>query len=213
MIRKFFDFLFNSIYKENCCVCNCSKAENFLCKSCAKSITFLSGFAHTKIDGVNVFSVCLYDDILKKLVQNYKFRNKMNIRFIFAEFLKEFYNNNFEEKNYAVVFVPSHKNRIRKRGYNHMKLICDIFCEKTGLIKKYDLVEKIKDTKPHFGLNSKARQSNVRGSFKINKNIYNNENILIIDDLITTGATLSEIIKELKANGIKNITCLTVCKV
>ena len=71
---------------------------------------------------------------------------------------------------------------------------------------------RIKDTKKQFKLNKKERIQNIKNAFDISKNVEMSKdtNILVIDDITSTGTTLEEIIKVLKKNGYKNITALTL---
>lgn len=212
IFKDFFIWLFNSIYKQNCCVCGCSQAQNFLCKNCAKNIEFLSGFVHKKISGVDVYSATLYEGTMKKLIQSFKFNNKMDISHILARILSDFYLENMNLKNCVVIPLPSHKNRIKKRGYNHTFLFVKEFCELSNLKYNCNILLKIKNTKPHYNLNTIQRRANIRDSFSINLNEYRGETVLLVDDIVTTGSTLEEAIKELKKNGIEKIVCLTCAK-
>ena len=87
------------------------------------------------------------------------------------------------------------------------------FCKLSNLDYKKDLIKKIKPTKPQY--KAKNRHKNIENSFDINKKLiekYKNKNILLIDDITTSGATLEEIINCLLNYGFKNITCLTISK-
>ncbi len=211
-LRCLFNWFSDTIYTPKCVVCACAKSDGFLCKNCAKLITSAAGFTQVKIKGVDVYSVFLYENILKTLIQNYKFKNKLKIKSLFAEFLFKYFNKNFGNKKFAVVPVPSHKRRISKRGYDHINLIAKEFCARADLPLKTNILFKIKDTHAHFNLNKNQRAKNIRGSFVVKKENYAGESLLILDDITTTGATLGEVISEFKKQGIKNLMCLTLCK-
>ena len=70
-------------------------------------------------------------------------------------------------------------------------------------------IKKIRYTEPMYRLNYEQRLINLKDAFEVNKNAFNNKKILLIDDIVTTGSTLSEIIKELKKNNINDIICFT----
>lgn len=212
-LRYLFCWFLDIIYSAKCVVCGCSKSNGFLCKNCAKTITLLPGFAQTKIEGVDVYSALLYDDILKTLIQNYKFKNNLNIKNVLADLLFDYFNKNLKGAKFTVIPVPSHKNRVSKRGYNHINLVVKKFCAAANLPFRTNILFKTKDTHPHFDLNKKQRVKNIAGSFAVKKENYRGENLLIVDDIITTGATLREVILEFKKEGVQNLVCLTLCKV
>ncbi len=211
-LRYLFGWFLDTIYSTKCAACGCAKSKGFLCKTCAGSVSFLSGFAQGKIEGVEIYSAFLYDDILKTLIQNYKFNNRLKIKTLLADFLFEYFNKNFAAEKFVVVPVPSHKKRISKRGYDHINLIAKEFCARANLPLKTNILFKIKDTRAHFNLNKNQRAKNIKGSFLVKNKNYRGENFLIIDDITTTGATLREVVLEFKKAGIKKLTCLTICK-
>ena len=113
-----------------------------------------------------------------------------------------------KDKNFELIPVPLHKNRIKSRRYNHMELVCKEFSLLSGFKCNFNLIERIKDTKPQYKLSRAERLENLQHAFVVNKNFAPQNPVLILDDICTTGATFEEIIKELKSNGINEITCL-----
>jgi predicted amidophosphoribosyltransferase len=78
-----------------------------------------------------------------------------------------------------------------------------------------ELLIKFHNINPQAGLQRKQRLENVRNAFKLNKkfvNLIKNKNILLIDDVVTTGATINECTKVLKSSGASKIFCLTLAK-
>ena len=114
---------------------------------------------------------------------------------------------------YSVMLpVPLHRVRLRERGYNHSEYICmglnDILMSelKPGYLKR------VKNTKSQTYLTKKQRKENVKGAFKINEK-YEEElegkDILLVDDVVTTGATVNEAIKILKESGCGKILTIS----
>ena len=93
-----------------------------------------------------------------------------------------------------------------------MDLVAEKFGELTNFEVNKNLLLRIKDTQKQFKLNKKERIQNIKNAFDINKKMELSKdiNILIIDDITSTGITLEEIIKILKSNGYKNIQALTL---
>ncbi len=219
------------IYKENCCVCGCSKDNKILCKTCAKDVEILSGFPQGLLRGVEIYSACIYKGVIKELIHKLKFHHNLSTAKVLAEFLSEYYNKilSFEQKksgnvkkfqNMVFIPVPTAKRNIKERGYNNVYEIVKRFAEiqhnKGQNIKVLDnFLIKVKNTTPQYKVSKNKRRENVKNSFRVNINKYKgfkDKNFIIIDDIITTGSTLDEIIKTLKENGINNIICITLSK-
>ena len=118
-------------------------------------------------------------------------------------------------KNYDIIIpVPMEKMKKIKRGYNQTELI-------TNLLKKYwkdieineNLLMKNKDTQTQSTLRLKERHENVKNAFEIgNKNKLKNKNVILFDDIYTTGATANEISRILKNIGVNKILVFVLAK-
>lgn len=109
-----------------------------------------------------------------------------------------------------ITFVPSTKKRDKKRGYNHSKLIALELSNITGKPVK-DILKRIKDTKPQILFNGKVRWYNVKDAFACEDNI-KGKTVLIVDDVITTGATVSFCAKALKEKGAVKVIAASFAK-
>ena len=117
-----------------------------------------------------------------------------------------------KKETFLILPVPIHPSRREERKYNHMDLVADELSKLTGYKNNKKFLLRTKDTIKQFNLNKTQRLQNIKNAFEINKDetIDTNENLLIIDDITSTGITLEEIIKLLKKNGYKKITALTL---
>lgn len=152
---------------------------------------------------------------LKELIHTYKYEGLKDLDVILSKFLTKSFRQYNLEKNFQVTYVPLHPSRQRWRGYNQSKLLAEKFAKKSGLKLLDSLLTKTKKTKTQIGLKRKERLKNQKDSFKINlkyKKSLKNKNIIIVDDVITTGATLNECAKELRKHGTKEIWGLVLGK-
>lgn len=222
-IYQAIEMFLSLIYKENCCICGCSKDNKILCKTCAKNVEILPGFAHSKILDVEIYSACFYDGIIKQLIHSLKFNHKLGAARVLANILSNFYKkildnrtvcgkNNKWFQNTVVVPIPTNKKNIKERGYNNVLKIAELFAQNEKLKFRDNILIKIKENLPQYKLSLKERRTNVKEVFKVNLKNYNGENIILIDDIITTGSTLEEALKTFREAGIKNIVCITVSK-
>ena len=112
-----------------------------------------------------------------------------------------------------VVPVPLNKKRLLERGFNQSALLSECFARHFGLTCHAEIIERFRPTPHQVGLNKQQRQINVKNSFKIIKpELVKNKNIILIDDVVTTGSTLEEVAKTLKQNGAQKVIGLVVAK-
>jgi competence protein ComFC len=105
-----------------------------------------------------------------------------------------------------ILFVPLHKKRLRKRGFNQSQKIAKYLGKVVG-IAVVDAIGRKKNTKRLYNLTKEERKKELKNVF-IMKNIkqnLKNKNILLIDDIFTTGTTVNEISKILKLNGVNKV--------
>lgn len=114
--------------------------------------------------------------------------------------------------NEIIIPIPLHRKKLMKRRYNQSALLAKKIAKLLNMKYRPLLLEKITNTLPQEGLNRDARLRNVVGSFNIHKRI-DNVSIILIDDVMTTGATADECSKILKQNGAKRVTVATIAKV
>lgn len=155
----------------------------------------------------------LYEDI-RTLILQYKFNNKAYLSNTFVKLLLQ---NNIlcdKLKLYDIIIpVPMSKNKKANRGYNQTELISKKIAEKLNIEYKNKCLIKNKTNKTQSSLKEKQRFENVKDVFGIeNKNIIKNKNVIIFDDIVTTGATVNECAKVLKKAGAKTILVLAIAK-
>ncbi len=116
----------------------------------------------------------------------------------------------------ALCAVPLHPWRRWRRGYNQSALLAEKLSSRCD-IPVAQLLKRIRRTPPQVGLNEKQRLENVRGAFALPEDIWRDWNaksgpVLLIDDVCTTGATLAECARTLKAAGVPEVYGLTLAR-
>ena len=206
----FFSEILNFIYKKSCIICHSKKENSFLCSKCKDEIAFNEPEILKKIDNIKVYSCCNYSGIPQKLVRLLKFHKKKFLAKDISKLMFEYINSlNLDFSDYEIICVPLHKKKQKKRGFNQCELISLELSKLLNIPCKFNLIKRIKNTKSMYNLKKPERIENLKGAFEVNKNEFYNKKFLIIDDIVTTGTTLSEMIKELKNNNINDIVCLT----
>jgi ComF family protein len=157
------------------------------------------------------------DSDTQKLIHYLKFEGMKRLGYFLGKYFANELINKTEFKN-ADIFkiitpVPLHKIKFRERGYNQSDYICRGMNEVLNLKYIEDLIIRKKNTTTQTHLSIHERELNVKNAFIKNldhKNEFRDSNIILIDDVITTGATLNEIIKVLRKSGVNKIMCLSL---
>ena len=157
-----------------------------------------------------------YENLIRNQILSLKFHEKPYIYKTIAYFLEN-KRKNFENlKKYDIIIVvPVSKKRQKERGYNQSELIAKEISKMLSIKIEKNIIKKLKNTPPQSSLNKEQRQENIRGVYRaFNIEKIENKNILIIDDIYTTGNTVNECAKVLVEKGInkQSIGVLTIAK-
>ncbi len=165
-----------------------------------------------EVKNIKVYACCLYDEIIKTLIKDLKYKNQKKLAPLQAQLMYEYWQELNIKEDFLILPVPIHKHRRKERKYNHMDLVADEFAKLTGFKTNKDFLIRTKDTQKQFKLHKSERIKNIKNAFDINTNeqINKETKLLIIDDITSSGITLEEIIKVLNKYGYKNIIALTL---
>ncbi|WP_242834242.1 ComF family protein [Clostridium pasteurianum] len=184
-----------------------------ICDECRKKIKFCKDIIRIERANSEIicYSVSYYSNIMAKLILRLKYKSDFACADIIGSFMVKVIEEN-AIKFEGVTFVPMTKKAVKKRGYNQSRILAKVISEKLH-VELIDCLGKVKETKDQIGLDGESRWKNLSSSFKIkNPNIILNKNILIIDDVITTGATSYYCAQEILNNGAKKVSVLTAAK-
>ena len=208
IIISFWEGVVEVIYpRENHCII-CKEDGCFgLCEHCKKSIKIIKNEYQDKI-----VSYGYYGGVLKELILKFKYKNNFTAGDILSEFLEEYIVENIRYEEYIITYIPLSKKSKRVRGFNQCEYIAKKIARDLSIEAKEVLI-KLKDTKEQKTLKKDERYENIKDAFDLKKGIeLNNCNIILIDDVITTGATLTEACKILEKYKVKDIKLLTLAK-
>ena len=133
-MRKIIEAFLDLIYKKKCYFCKSSKYSLKMCPSCYNELSYSDFCPNRIINGVNIYAWGIYEKILQKLIRGLKYHKQRELAYYLAKFMYEYILKLDEVKNkdFELVAVPLHKNRIKKRKYNHMELVCEEFSKLSG---------------------------------------------------------------------------------
>lgn len=224
----------NYVYPPKCIFCGEITGSTDVCLNCWKRVTWISQERCCNICGQpfkykmhdickeclldpplydKAISVFLYNNFSKTPILNLKNRDATYLAATFSSLI--FRNIKKYINAYDMICpVPIHRKKFMKRMYNQSGLLALELSKLCNL--RYDplILEKTKQTLAQEGLSRELRLKNVVGSFSvINKECINGKSIILVDDVITTGATVNECAKELKAAGANKVLVATIAKV
>ena len=233
------DLVLDFIYPENisCILCNkpikkinrysfckdCFKELNFIedgCIKCGKPIIYHSlekldicgcSYCFNKSFYFDKAISCIeYSDISKSMILGFKYKNKTYMAKYISNIMKEKLDLENIKFDY-ITFVPLHKKRMRKRGFNQSEKIAKELGKMID-IPILDCIYRKSNTNRLYNLNRIERKIELKNAFLVKENINyaNGKNILLIDDIFTTGSTVNEISKLLKLNNVNKIFVMTL---
>lgn len=240
-IRSLYTNFLDILYPQNitCMICdNPIKKDNTysLCKTCFDEMNFIldgcgkcgkfnlrHSLENEPQDDCNYCKVktfyfersisCIeYGDMSKKIILGLKYRSKTFMCKYIAQIMTEkvlLENLKFD----FITFVPLHKKRLRKRGFNQAEKISKYLSKILG-IELLDTTIRVKNTRMLYKLKKHERNKEIKNAFKLREDIdlekIEDKTLLLVDDVFTTGSTVNEISKVLKLSGVKKIYVLTL---
>ena len=187
------------------------------CKKCGKELesgqreycTDCTDQKHSYTRGVAVYG---YRGAIKQSVQKFKFQNKRE----YADFYVRQMCKSLEAfihvwQPQALIPVPLHKSRKKKRGFHQAQLLAEGIGEAFGIPVLPDLVVRVVATRPQRQLNKKKRKNNLKNAFKIPAHDVKLKRVLVIDDIYTTGSTINAVSELLTEKGVDRIYFATLC--
>lgn len=201
--KKCLNLIKPPIYQK-CPICfKNEKTFGEVCKRC-KSKTYLDGIFVVAIDK---------DKILRKLIHLFKYNQVKEIGYCLGNImLKNFIKVCITNQDCLVIPVPLHHKRLKWRGFNQAGVVAEevavfmnfLYRPKTLIRKRY--------TKPQAKLKRKDRLENLESAFSVNLSISTDQEVILVDDVTTTGTTLNECAKALKKNGVRRVWGLVLTR-
>lgn len=179
------------------------KKKNFICPNCIKS----------KPKFHKCVSVVKYNDAAKQIILPFKHADKTNYAKVMGRMMSATVSPFIKEIDF-IMPVPIHLKRMLKRKYNQSSLLANEISIHTKKSVLHNVLYRSKFKQSQGHLSMKERKYNVQGAFDVkNPNKINGKNILIVDDVFTTGATISECAEILRKNGAGKIFVVTFARV
>lgn len=217
--KGIFAALLDMIFPPRCVFCNEILLPGAkVCKKCAKEIIQIN---HVKCivlpasgKAISCVSPFAYENKIRQSILQFKFHGHRNFAGIYAEKMAELVQKQFPEISFDfITSVPISSERRKIRGYNQSELLARSVSQCLS-VPYDDCLVKIKNNREQHKLSEKERFKNVLGVYQVeNAEKISGKSVLLVDDIVTTGATLSACAAMLYQNGAKFVACATVAEV
>ncbi|WP_445680661.1 ComF family protein [Radicibacter daui] len=235
LLRRFGQLVLDTVLPPRCLACRQTVAEpGALCATCWSGLSFISAplcprcGAPQEMAGTGALpcncarrryaqarAAVLYDDASRPLVTALKFADRTALADLFGRWLQAAGAEMLADAD-LLVPVPLHRWRLLWRRYNQSALVATALSRRSGVQLLPDALLRPRRTRPQPGLTRAARRRNVRGAFAINERHrlrLAGCRIVLVDDVLTSGATLEECARVLLAAGAVEVRALTVARV
>lgn len=196
------------------CISSIHFIEGITCSKCGRELDLHSKSLICKECGQKSYNfdkaiACmLYDGMGKELIHKFKYNGAIEMADFFGGLMSkrmEEYGENID----CITYVPLHSEREQERGYNQSEILADKIGEIMGIPVK-DLLIRKRKTQSQYKLKAQERHINVKNAFEVKGTGIYGKNILLIDDIFTTGSTGDACSEVLRAAGAKIIIFLTL---
>ena len=179
--------------------------QDHCCRRCGQAFTSELDYCGRCLVSPPAFDACFcpfkYEEPISGQIQKFKYSYKSELANGLAQSIyREILSNNIKLPE-LLVPVPIHIGRLRERGFNQSLLLAKNLSTLLNVPYSNNIIKKHRATLAQVELSLKNRQKNVRKSFKLSSKI-TAKSVAIVDDVFTTGATVAEITKILKRNGV-----------
>lgn len=178
-----------------------------MCNNCLSKIVMLKPTAF-------IHAVGIYENELKKAVTRFKYGKKIHLSKPLGSLMNKYAKNMVDMKSIDIIIpVPLHTKRLHERGFNQSELLSLEISRYFGVPTVTGILHRIRETLPQFDLPPKERFKNIKGSFMVGNHDYiKDKRIMLVDDIYTTGSTISECTRVLKEAQAAKVHVLTLSR-
>ena len=205
--------LLNLLFPPKCVLCNkiIDAGREDICHDCSRTLPWAGVTVKQGDFHEGAVSSLRYDDRVRGAMLRYKFNGHYWLGEVFGELMAETVTMQLSGRFDIITWAPVSKKRLRQRTYDQSELLA----KRIGVLLGFPVVQclrKTKHTEANSSLNDdKARQDNVSGVYEALPEV-EGKRILLIDDVYTTGSTLSECAKTLMQAGAESVVCATFAR-
>lgn len=211
---KILELILDTVYPKHCL--GCDAYGIWFCNDCLSGVFLRSDIDKSERQIKEIFAVCHYQQkLVQEIIHSYKYHFIKELSEPIARLIISYINCNREYfQNYDfVIAVPLSEKRLLWRGYNQSEEIAKYVCKHFGWSYRESVLVRKSNSKPQALLKHKYRSANISKGFKcVLPGIVKGKNVLIIDDVYTTGSTLKQCAVVLKKADVKSVSALVFAR-
>ncbi len=203
-----FSHLISFVLPQSCFLCG-DNSTDCLCPACLAELPYHNSLESIAFKAeeppkiIQVQAVFSYIYPIDKLIIAAKFHQNLAVLNLLGYLMAQHLT--IENRPDVLIPVPLHSKRLRERGYNQSLELAKRIKKKTGIPLAYKTCKRIKETLPQTSLSTQQRQSNIVDAFQVLELKKEWRHIVLIDDVMTTGATVKELAKVLLKMGVQRV--------
>lgn len=218
------------IFKGLCLLCHQPTDADLICSWCAEELPLLDHYCylcgtplagHSSICGVCIGSPPIWDRLhiladyefpLQGLIHSLKYQRNPLAAHLLGKMLADMYEHNVEDlqRPEVILPVPLHWRRQWKRGFNQCQELARPITQRLGIPCRADILKRVRHTPVQAGLSKSERHSNLLHAFRISPHAF--KHVILLDDVVTTGTTVSTLVQLLKASGCERVDVWAICR-
>lgn len=210
-------FVLDLLFPPKCVFCGkvLDTGEDGLCARCQRELPWLTD-GEAELTG-EFFSLCAaplrYQDKVRDSVRRYKFKGRRGYHKLYGRLVAQCVHDHLAGRYDLITWVPLSPQRKKERGYDQAFLLASAAALELGEVA-VETLRKERNTDPQSGLTEDAqRRANVLGAYTpVDPDLVAGKRVLLIDDVVTTGSTLSECARMLRTMGAEDVVCAALAR-
>lgn len=209
---------------------NCKKVGASICQECLEQITWLqepichqcgrvtphptetcSACCRQPLPLTQIRTAVLFTGPLPPIIHHLKYKNGFGLAEPLANLMVNAWKQ-WQTPIDLVIPIPLHQERLKHRGYNQSHLLAQHFCQQLHLPENQTCLKRIKHTQPQVNLNASERLLNVKDAFSADPHSVQQKEVLLVDDVCTTGATLAAAANALLKAGAHSVSAYCLAR-
>lgn len=210
-------FVLDLLFPPKCVFCGkvLDSGKSGFCRRCQRELPWLTD-GEAELTG-EFFSLCAaplrYQDKVRDSIHRYKFKGRRGYHKVYGKLVAQCVHDHLDGRYDLITWVPLSDRRKRERGYDQAFLLASAAALELGDVA-VETLRKERNTDPQSGITEDAqRRANVLGAYTpVDPELVAGKRVLLIDDVVTTGSTLSECARTLRTMGAEDVVCAALAR-